>query len=376
MPKLFWSEDRPPTLREYPMVLLRAAFAGTLVGPVLSTVFILLFTRPLTHAFDEWPKILLYSSFGSAVFTLCFFVCCGLPWGYIRPLLKGYPARARLVITAFVGALGAMMAFCIAVGVLSLVPEFHWWGRDHFMQMLGVEAAIGASLALLIGTFKTMQRQIRNAEASLHEREMRERALSETAAKAQSFALQAQINPHFFFNTLNTLSALIPVKPEAAQEIVGRLAEMFRYTLACSRAHEVTLAQELAFVDNYLELERARFSERLRIAMPVGDFSDIHLPGLSLQPLVENAIRHGIAKRLEGGEVQISVHRNGKQCSVDVLNPAEDAAGAEFFREGHALANVRDRLALYAGGLAAVQVGTDEPGQVRVSLVIPFESAK
>ncbi len=376
MPKLFWSEDRPPTLREYPMVLLRAAFGGALFGPVLSTASILLLTRPLTHAFDEWPKILLYSSGAGAVSTVCFFSCCALPWGYIRPLVKGYPPRARLVITAIVGALGAMMAFGIAVGVLSLVPDFHWWGRDHFLQMLGIEAAIGATLALLIGTFKTMQRQIRSAEATLHEREMREHALGETAAKAQSFALQAQINPHFFFNTLNTLSALIPIKPDAAQEMVGRLAEMFRYTLACSRAADVTLTQELAFVDNYLELERARFSERLRITMPVGDFSDIHLPGLSLQPLVENAIRHGIAKRIEGGEVEISVHRNGRQCSVDVANPAEELEGADFFREGHALANVRDRLALYAGKGAGVRVTTDEPGYVRVSLVVPLEHAQ
>lgn len=228
-------------------------------------------------------------------------------------------------------------------------------------------------LALLIGSFKAMQRQIRGAEAALHEKEMHQRALSETAARAQSFALQAQINPHFFFNTLNTLSVLVPINPDAAQEIIGRLAEMFRYTLACSRAEEVTLSQELAFVENYLQLERVRFSDRLRITLPKGDFSDIHLPGLSLQLLVENAIRHGISKRIEGGEVQVSVHRNGKQCSVDVSNQAEGALPEEFFRAGHALANVRDRLALYAGNGAAVHVGTGEPGQVCVSLVVPLE---
>ncbi len=376
MALLFWSEEQPPTVRQYPMVLFRAALGGALFGPVLSTVLILAFQRPLAHAFDEWPKMLALSSYGGAVFSLCFFVCCGLPWHYLRPLLKDYPANAKGAITAVVGALGAMLAFSMAVVMLSPVPEIHFWGREHFGQMLGVEAGIGAILALLIGTFKTMQRQIRSAEATLHEREMREHALGEAAAKAQSFALQAQINPHFFFNTLNTLSALIPVKPEAAQEMVGRLAEMFRYTLACSRSADVTLTQELAFVDNYLELERARFSERLRITMPTGDFNDIHLPGLSLQPLVENAIRHGIAKRIEGGEVEISVHRNGRQCSVDVANPAEQLESAEFFREGHALANVRERLALYAGKGAGVRVATDEPGHVRVSLVLPLEHAQ
>ena len=358
-------------MREYPLVLARAAAFGALIGPVINLIGNLLFVRSVANLTHEWPKALLYSAYAGAAFWLAFFVCCALPWFYIRPILKNYPAGLRTIVTALVGGLGAMLAFTIGTGAVSLISEIHLSGQQYFGRILIVEAIVGAAIALLVGTFKAMQRQIRSAEATLHENEMRERTLSETAARAQALALQSQINPHFFFNTLNTLSAVIPINPKAAQEMVGRLAEMFRYTLACSRDGQVTLAQELAFIENYLNLEKARFSDRLRVTMPEGQFDDIHVPGLSLQPLVENAIKHGISKRLEGGEVHVSVHRNGRQCSVEVVNPAEASAQrAEFFREGHALAIVRERLALHQ---ASIHVATEQPGRVCVSLLVPLE---
>ena len=346
-------------------MLARPFVIGGLVGLVASVAINVLFHR---DTFQQWPKLFLYSFYTGGVFSLSFAVCCALPWLYLRPLLLDYPARTKNILTAVIGSLGAMLALSIGTELTSLIPDLKLWGREYFGFSLAIEAVVGAALALLIGSFKGMKRQIRSAEATLHEKELREHALSEAAAKAQALALQAQINPHFFFNTLNTLSALIPIDPAAAQEMIGRLADMFRYTLACSRDGQVTLTQELAFVENYLNLEKARFSDRLRITLPEGQFNDIRVPGLSLQPLVENAIKHGIAKRIEGGEVNVSVHRNGTHCSVEVLNPAEPSAkAADFFRDGHALAIVRERLALHAG---SIKVGTDEPGHIRVSLLL------
>ncbi len=360
MAAMFWGEDRPPTLREYPKVLSRAFLAGAIAAAAVAFSLNWLFNHSLAHG---WTKPLLYSAYAGGVFSTSFFVCCALPWTYLRPMLADYPDRTKRVITPLIGALGAMLAFSIAIGLTSFIHELHFWGVDHFSLMLAVEAVIGAILALVIGSFKTMQKQI------MHEKEMRLRTLSEAAARAQALALQAQINPHFFFNTLNTLSALIAINPEAAQEMVGRLADMFRYSLACSRDEQVTLTQELAFIENYLTLEKARFSDRLRIKMPQGQFNNVHVPGLSLQPLIENAIKHGISQRIEGGEVNVSVHQDGKTYSVDVVNPADAAAQkADFFRDGHALSIVRQRMALRSG---SVEVKTDEPGQVRVSLLIP-----
>ena len=372
----FWTHDRPPTWREYPGVLLRVVLFGALVGPLWGTLGDLAFVRPFYPAFHPLWRFLTLSAYAGASWTLAFYVTCRVPWLYLVPFVKQYPQTIRWAITAAVGATGGMSGFTIGMLLCSLpgltvgITAFR---MDRFWTLLAIEAAVGAGLAMLIGTYKTLRAQVRAAEAKIHEKELRECALSEAAAKAQATALQAQINPHFFFNTLNTLSALIPMDQKAALDVVGRLADMFRYTLACSQSQKVTLVQELDFVNNYLMLEQARFSRRLSVTMPKGEFHDIVLPGLSLQPLVENAIRYGIAKRIEGGNVEISVHRNGKSCSVDVFSPADGVpAGPQFFREGHALANVRDRLQLHAGPQAHVDVADGGPDRVRVSLVLPL----
>jgi sensor histidine kinase YesM len=366
----FWNHERPPALKEYPGLVLRVALFGLLTGPVWSAFFNLLFARPLAEAFLPFGKFLWASSIAGGAYAVSFYCSCRLPWLYLAPVMKLYPAGVKRVMVAVVGALGAMVGITMVSGMLSLLPGVQVAWSGHFGTILITEAIIGAVLALVIGTIRSLHIQVRVAEAKIHEKELRESALAEAAAKAQATALQAQINPHFFFNTLNTLSALIPMDQEAALEVVGRLADMFRYTLACSKEQKVTLAQELEFVGNYLQLEQARFSRRLSVTMPAGEFHDILLPGLSLQPLVENAIRHGIARRIEGGAVEISVHRNGKSCSVDVFSPRSETP--VFFREGHALANVRDRLQLHAGAAANVDIGQDAGGRLRVSLVLPI----
>lgn len=354
-------------------MLLRVALFGALVGPFWGALTNLLFARPLYPAFHPLSTFFVVSGCAGAIWSFSFYSTCALPWLYLGPTMRQYPTSIRWALTGAVGALGGMCGFTLAALLCSLVPGIEFGWRGHFGTLLAVEACFGAVLAVIIGSYKALRAQVREAEAKVHAQELRQSALAEAAAKAQATALQAQINPHFFFNTLNTLSALIPMDQNAALEVVGRLADMFRYTLACSQNQKVTLAQELEFVNNYLMLEQARFSRRLSVTMPQGDFHDILLPGLSLQPLVENAIKHGIAKRVEGGNVEISVHRNGKSCSVDVFSPSESIPQpAQFFREGHALANVRDRLQLHAGGIANVGIAADGSDRVRVSLVLPL----
>lgn len=306
------------------------------------------------------------------VFSAVFFITCGAPWIYLGPRLQGYPASIKYTITGLVGAIGACLGLTLSVTILSHIPWIEYTAPPYMTETLLGEAGAGAVIALVIGAFRKLQQQVKRAEAKAHEKEMREMLLAEASAKAQAAALQSQINPHFFFNTLNTLSALIPADPEAAQEIVGRLADMFRYTLACSRAESVTLDQELEFTENYLCLEQARFRERLRVTLPQGVFADIKLPGLSLQPLVENAIKYGVAQRVEGGDVEVAVRRNAVSFSIDVVSPANQRNGErQFFREGHALENVRDRLKLFAGQAAGVDIGEDDPERIRVTLVLP-----
>lgn len=230
-----------------------------------------------------------------------------------------------------------------------------------------MDGIIAVVISLVISAFTRMQA----------ERELRERTLSEAAAKAQTFALQAQINPHFFFNTLNTISALIPIDPRAAQATVGQLADMFRYTLSCSRMELAPLDDELTFARNYLLLERARFGDRLRVELPDKAEAGVKLPGLTLQPLVENAVRHGIAKRMEGGTIRVEVERRNGECSLSVTNQFDasdgtpDLKAATVFRPGHALANIRERLQLVFGDRAELSIAVNAPESVTVTVRVP-----
>jgi two-component system sensor histidine kinase AlgZ len=195
------------------------------------------------------------------------------------------------------------------------------------------------------------------------EGEVREQALAAAAANARARALQAQINPHFFFNTLTTVSALAELDGRAAKELVGRLAQLFRYTLSSSQRDMVTIEEELEFISNYLSIEQARFPRRLRFELPATTSPvRVLLPGLTLQPLVENAVRHGIARRREGGTVQVKLDFSDSTCCVAISNPlaSDDGAqllsGADALRPGHSLANVRDRLALVFEGRADLKM--------------------
>ncbi|MDQ6664852.1 MAG: histidine kinase [Acidobacteriota bacterium] len=357
----FWAAE-PARLADMPPLLLKVAVFGALVGILLSTVGQLFSGHPPPDLADL-PVWLLYATGIGAIFSLSFYTTCGLPWVFLRPALRGYPASIKRAVGWIAGALGACAGFLIAAWGASFFPGVRIIGSDHFGAVLLVEAIIGVALTSVIGAFKTLKQEVQTAESKAHEGEV-------LAAKAQASALQAQINPHFFFNTLNTLSALIPANPAAAQEVIGQLADMFRYTLACSQGQAVTLEQELSFVANYLKIEKARFSNRLRIELPAGSYEDIRLPGLTLQPLVENAIRHGISKRVDGGTVRIGVERNGAGCLITVTNPCE-SNDEPVFRDGHALANVRERLHLFADGRAALTVAKNGPNSVEAKVAVP-----
>jgi hypothetical protein len=205
------------------------------------------------------------------------------------------------------------------------------------------------------------------------EKEQQEVELLALAREAELKALKAQINPHFLFNTLNTIASLIHTHPEQAEETVERLAEMFRYLLNGSERGLVPLEEELAFVDGYLEIERARFGERLRVTRRVDpDVLRVPVPGLILQPLVENAVQHG--QGTDGSvDLTIRVTASGDEVWVAIadLGPGMDSGhGAGW---GVGLRNVDDRLCKTYGPAYGLSIGANEPQGTVVSLRIPAE---
>ena len=192
-------------------------------------------------------------------------------------------------------------------------------------------------------------------------------------SQAQVEALQARIRPHFLFNSMNTVAALIRVDPAAAERTVEDLSELFRAALGQHDTGDGTLGEELALVERYLAIEQLRLGARLRVRRELGDLPPgFPLPRLLLQPLVENAVRHGIQPLREGGEVILRGAREGAGIRIEILNPLPPTPAAPG--SGHGLDSVRQRVAHRYGPHASVQAGP-RGGQFEVRLQLPGRPA-
>jgi signal transduction histidine kinase len=186
-------------------------------------------------------------------------------------------------------------------------------------------------------------------------------------------ALRAQINPHFLFNALNTVAGLIPSDPALAEQTVEKLAEVFRYTLKRSESEMAPLGEELDFLRAWLDVQQARFGARLavRIDAPLETLS-VRIPALALQTLVENAMKHGVARSSQPCAVTIQAGREGEYLRLAVTDSGPGPIAPEH-QDGHGLRNVRERLAGYYGGRASLELARDElAGLTTATLEIPL----
>ncbi|WP_371867870.1 sensor histidine kinase [Pseudoduganella rivuli] len=193
------------------------------------------------------------------------------------------------------------------------------------------------------------------------------------ARDAELRALRLQVNPHFLFNSLNAVSALVSAQSNReANRMLASLSDFLRATLAHDGRHEHSLADELALLDAYLAIEKARLGERLRLTMKAGpDLLDSVVPYLMLQPLVENAIRHGIAPLSTPGRLDILVEREGERLLIDVRN---DGQKHPHSGTGIGLANVRERLRHLYGTEQQVDAGWGMGGRFQVRIAMPLRA--
>lgn len=194
-------------------------------------------------------------------------------------------------------------------------------------------------------------------------------------AQAQLQALTAQLQPHFFFNVLNSVSALMRYDPEAADEMIGRLGDLMRTTLQHAPP-EVSLRQELALVLNYIEIERMRFRDRLAFAVHAGDeVLDAAVPPLLLLPIVENAVRYAITPRIKGGRIEVDAVREQGQLSLTVKDDGPGHKNTTRPTEGIGLANTRMRLQKHYSGAASFAYRNRMPTGFEVEFRLPYRSA-
>jgi sensor histidine kinase YesM len=299
--------------------------------------------------------------------------------GYSLTLLMGSLFRRLIrmkpvwtLVLSFAAVIVASVTFSIietwSVATF-LKPEFKPEGVAYLGALPLNFALLAAWTALYYGInyFLLLEDQIR----------LRER-LESQASSAQLAMLRYQLNPHFLFNTLNSISTLVLLKQtERANAMLARLSSFLRYTLANEPTAKVTLAQEVETLKLYLEIEKMRFEERLRPHFRIEpETIGARLPSLLLQPLIENAIKYAVTPAENGADIWITATREGQAVRLEVADNG-NGEGAELAASpstGVGLANIRDRLSQAYGGSHRFQTRQNEKGGFSVILEIPFET--
>jgi two-component sensor histidine kinase len=250
-----------------------------------------------------------------------------------------------------------------ALGVFLSLPRWHPMRARAALDVLVYWSLVGVCQAIMI--FRSSQ-----------ERERRAAELEARLTSAKLQALRMQINPHFLFNTLNSIAALVYVNPRAADEMLGDLSELLRRSLDSMEEQEIPLAQELEFIGAYLSIEQKRFGERLRVEQSVPDeLLKALVPALILQPLVENAIRHGIEPQRGPGLISIEAKQEDQQLHLIVRDNGRGLPDADLnssVRRGIGLTNTRARLQGLYGQDQSFSLGKGEPQGCRVDIHLPL----
>jgi two-component system, LytTR family, sensor kinase len=212
----------------------------------------------------------------------------------------------------------------------------------------------------------------------VQDRELRTSQLEALLAQTRLQMLSMQLQPHFLFNTLNTIAELVHQRPADAERMIGGLSHLLRETLHAGLIDRVPVEQELALLDRYIEIQKARFGDRLKVTVSITDPSARFalVPSLLLQPLVENAIKHGIGTRAGAGHIEIIVGRSAAQLVIEIRDDGS-GIGAAAPGEGVGLANSRSRLeALYGADHSRLEIANRDGGGAAVRIEVPFEVAR
>lgn len=273
--------------------------------------------------------------------------------------------------------LTASAIFSIAWMVLRAGVE-HWQSQGELFPV-EFAAAFGRVLVatfffnLLIYWVIVITQQGLDYYRQFQERGIQTAELETRLTEARLQALQMQLNPHFLFNTLNAISSLMHKDVDTADRMIAKLSELLRYTLESTNEQEVSLRQEVAFLDGYLEIQQARFGERLIVQREIGpEVLESRVPNLILQPLVENAIQHGIAPHARVGQVHLRATRRNDRLELEVRDNGNGLPKNGPQRDGIGLANTRARLQQLYGAAQSLELKDATEGGLVVRITIPW----
>ncbi len=228
-----------------------------------------------------------------------------------------------------------------------VIRRGQYWAE--FRASFPFSIVITLMVGLSITSYETMRYKLQAATLELRTRQMEQERAYKLLAEARLSSLESRIHPHFLFNTLNSIAALIPSDPQRAEDTVGKLASLLRFSLNANHSGLVPLGQELKIVRDYLEIEKTRFGARLRYEIAVPEcLEDVKVPPLALQSLVENSVKHVVSQRAQGASIQIVGVRDAGRIRLEVI---DDGPGfsLDAITPEHGLGNLIARLELLFG---------------------------
>lgn len=306
--------------------------------------------------------------------TLGFVVTLGLR-GVYRRLWRQRPSMVRLIVVSVACSYGASLVWTVCFE--SIILPYNAWLRDAPFVLDRWSLLLDGSLyhTFVLVAWSVLYFAIKEYQALQVERARALKAEA-SAQRARLQALRYQLNPHFLFNTLNALSTLVVEgRNNAANRMIARLSDFLRLTLESADEQEVPLVEELEFARRYLEIEQLRFGSRLAVQFDVepGTYAAL-VPNLILQPLVENAVRHAVAPREEGGTITITAHALGGYLHLRVCDDGPGLA-PDAVENGVGLSNTRTRLDERYSVDHRFALQRSDGGGLTVTLAVPFRIA-
>jgi two-component system sensor histidine kinase AlgZ len=334
----------------------RMVFAVVVISELLAIVLTL---SPLHSSGDRWNDLSIISLFVQWVGLSSAAVLC-----LMRPLLARMSKTRAATISYFLLLLTTLVITEVAFMIGAYLQMDYWnnnywphsgWQVDLLLRNLGISAIVSA---IVLRFFYIQHQWQQNVRAE---------------AQARLQALQSRIRPHFLFNSLNTIASLTQIDADQAEAAVENLADLFRNNLADASLH-ITLAEELKLTRRYLDIEKLRLGERLQLRWSVDELpKEASVPRLILQPLLENAIYHGIEPISAGGTIGIDGHLYDNEIYISISNPLAKQKNAEQ-RAGNKIAqdNVRQRLAAIYGETGKLSVQEDANDYI-ITVIFPYQ---
>jgi LytS/YehU family sensor histidine kinase len=285
----------------------------------------------------------------------------------------GAAARLAVLLPLLLGL--AVVGTGVSCGILTVVDTaMHRTVGGCFASGLGINVLLTATVGGAMTLYETQRARLDDVTLALRTEELARERAGKMALEARLSALESRLHPHFLFNTLNAISALVHEDPERAERTVERLAALLRVALDATGRGVIPLAHEMKIVGDYLEIERTRLGERLSYAVEMAaDVEDAAIPPLTVQTLVENSIKHAVAPRPGGGRLRVHAAARGDHVVVTVWDDGPGFTAAAI-RPGHGLDNLQGRLAARFGPGARLEVAADDGG-TRVTVTMPRTAA-